>query len=108
MDRIIAGSNVKKVSSNNDPTRKSIMDELLKETLEPVHFGDSPAKQTSPLKAGKNEISFKKKTEEDEDVLENVLKSYNNEYIPDPDELIKEFEETEKVNFFNKELAFNV
>ena len=106
IDRLTSKSRVK---VEHDPTRKSIMDDLLKETFEssenPSHFkatndfGDKYSNQNKkPVK--------KQEEEEEEDVLENVIKSFEKkeeniakglEIADDPEDLIKQFEETEKV-----------
>jgi len=94
-----------KLVKPTDPTRQSIMDSLLKDTLDSLY---DPTKE--PLQSPCKE-NLKKKTEEfeEEDVLENVIKSFekteiskekNNEFS-DPLDLILQFEANEKVRFFS-------
>jgi len=105
IDRITGKS---KVKHEYEPTRKSIMDELLKETFEsPENFSNAFLKTTSTFDFDdKNKTQSKvQNPEEEEDVLENVIKSFekkenlgkNDEDLQDPEDLIKQFEENEKV-----------
>lgn len=113
IDRLTSKSRVK---VEHDPTRKSIMDDLLKETFEssenPSNFkgtNDFTDKCSSHQENLNKKPIKKEEEEEDEDVLENVIKSFEKkeeniakglEISDDPEDLIQQFEETEKVITF--------
>lgn len=119
IDRLTSKSRVK---AEHDPTRKSIMDDLLKETFEssenPSHFkgtNDFGDKNSSYQESLNKKPIKKQEEEEEEDVLENVIKSFEKkeeniakgiEISDDPEDLIKQFEETEKVIKFISGVIF--
>lgn len=94
IDRITQ-SRPKKIFPTKEPSRQSIMDQLLKETFD---LNDTKV----PVLGFKNEKY--EGFDEDEDVLENVIKSFDkkenfvkyNEEL-DPEDLMREFEANEEV-----------